>query len=218
VGNSTMDKGPYYISENLDSLVKQRPELKKQIRDMLDHYIAEYKRCKKDVGGYNAAFNYNELLQQSINGGLKEYGKPISCQNGCSFCCHTAVDISIDEADLLVRYTHDEGISIDWDKVTRQSEMNGDRDWWLLNSEDRKCVFLNNNGKCSVYKHRPGVCRKLMVVSDSSLCDMDNNKSTKVARLAPTEAEVIACAALTAAESGLMPKMLLKVKNGTNEN
>lgn len=185
---------------------------------MLDHYISEYKRCKSEVGAVNAAHNFNELLQSKIEVALKAYAKPISCQNGCSFCCHTAVDISIDEADLLFQYAQEEQIEIDWDKISRQSQMKGDRDWILLNKEDRKCAFLSASGKCSVYLHRPGMCRKLMVVSDSRLCNMDDNTTEKVARVAPAEVEIIACAALTAAEVGLMPKMLLKIRNGRNEN
>lgn len=93
------------------------------------------------------------------------------CKMGCSGCCHTQVSVTEDEARVLASKIT-EGIAIDFDRVKLQSETRNDaEEFFKLKYADRKCVFLDENGACSVYEDRPSVCRTNAVLGTADQCD-----------------------------------------------
>ena len=58
---------------------------------------------------------------------------------------------------------------IDSDKLSKQANHNLEN-WMELDLKDRKCVFLDEEGACSVYEARPGVCRKHLVTAKPDQC------------------------------------------------
>jgi len=95
------------------------------------------------------------------------------CKEGCSLCCHTEVSITHDEAELLVKKIKG-GLSIDTDKLSMQAEAATKGSYFDIPFEERKCVFLNEQGACRVYEDRPSVCRINSVVGTAEQCDTRN--------------------------------------------
>ncbi len=96
----------------------------------------------------------------------------VSCVKGCSACCHMEVEITNYEADILKNLI-DQGHPVDRARLATQSQRGlQDKAWhqgWR--SPDNKCVFLNSEGACSVYEHRPVMCRRHSVTSPAKNCE-----------------------------------------------
>ena len=99
-----------------------------------------------------------------------------ACKNSCSHCCNRSVLVAKSEAKLIALcirtplaklvMTHRAG-----DKVVRTSY------------QGTPCTFLVA-GKCSIYQHRPLVCRMLVNMdSDERLCKLKLNKAVPAAFL-----------------------------------
>lgn len=132
------------------------------------------------------------------------------CTSGCAACCHTQVSVTKDEAELLASRVS-EGVKIDLDKLHIQMAIkNSSAGWYALTYEERKCVFLDSENKCSVYEDRPSVCRTNAVVGDASQCD--TSQGPKPTRLVNTpEADLAIYASyLHSSEGGTLPYMLSK--------
>ncbi len=132
------------------------------------------------------------------------------CTSGCSACCHTQVSVTSDEAELLAQRVH-EGMEINRDNLAIQMAVkNSSHAYFALNYEERKCVFLDSEGKCKVYDDRPSVCRTNAVLGDASQCD--TSVEIKPTRLVKTpEADLAVYASfLHSSSGGTLPYMLAK--------
>lgn len=130
------------------------------------------------------------------------------CKMGCSFCCHTQVSVTEDEAIVLASRIQD-GLQIDRERLNRQMFAGNDpQAFFRLNHLDRRCVFLDDNGACLVYKDRPSVCRTNAVIGDPEQCD--TSKSVQSTRLVMTKKAdmVIYASFLFARKSGSLPNMV----------
>lgn len=130
------------------------------------------------------------------------------CNMGCSFCCHTQVSVTEDEASILALRIQ-EGVVIDRERLNRQMFAGNDPEvFFRLNHLDRRCVFLDDNGGCRVYKDRPSVCRTNAVIGDSIQCD--TSKSVQPTRLVMTKKAdmVIYASFLFARKSGSLPNLV----------
>lgn len=144
----------------------------------------------------------------------------ISCFNCTqSGCCHTNVDITESEAELLADRVPAENMERlikqaavhDTDKTPDNQNRNDEKyfsEWKKLSFEDRACPFLVE-GRCSVYEDRPSVCRKWLVTTDPKLCaDIEHT-----GRIAIVEtAEVISSVAFSIERSGRLARMILEQK------
>ena len=189
------------------------------VHKMLLHYINEYKKQKKEnpTKGKSIAYGIQSIVQEGIDKKIveeKAKGTNISCRNGCSFCCFLNVDITDDEADLIVDYAKGTGIKLDKARLDLQSKA---KDYDKLPIKDRKCVLLDDKGSCMAYKVRPNACRKLVVATDPANCDTDKNLGKKVARLFDVEVEVITSSTLNATTNGRLSEMLLKSMNNDSK-
>lgn len=138
------------------------------------------------------------------------------CIQGCTACCYTQVSVTEDEAELLVKKILD-GQAIDQNALRKQAMAQDDTSlFFKIPYEERKCIFLNSEGSCSVYHDRPAVCRTNAVLGDSSQCD--TRDTIKPLRLVLTQKSdmVIYAAFLTSTENGTLPHMIFKnlVKKG----
>ena len=133
----------------------------------------------------------------------------IRCHKGCSHCCHGPVDIWPQEAQLLVEAARAAGVAIDRGRLERQSRQSVDT-WRQQPAADRACVFLGENGACTVYESRPNACRKLLVTSHPTLCDQEKHPPEAVERWFSWEAEIMESAAQEVLGSALLPKLLIE--------
>lgn len=133
------------------------------------------------------------------------------CKKGCSACCHTQVSVTQDEAELLFQRIQ-EGSKVDLNRLKIQmTVMNNGDDFFKIPYEDRRCIFLDKEGACSVYEDRPSVCRTNAVLSDASLCDTSHG--IKPIRLIKTSKSDMAIYAfyLASEDSGTLPFMVSKL-------
>jgi Fe-S-cluster containining protein len=131
----------------------------------------------------------------------------VRCARGCSHCCRGPVEIRPHEAALLVEHLRDTGRVLDTDKLERQGAFSVDT-WREQPASDQACVFLDDEGACSVYALRPNACRKLLVTSDPQHCDISRGEYERIERRFCWEAEMLESAALEVFGLELMPRAL----------
>jgi Fe-S-cluster containining protein len=150
------------------------------------------------------------LLHQLIDLALEEAKSlPITCRSGCSGCCHFAVEITRDEAELLVELLAT-GVEIDLDKLERQANREPSSPEWQVHwSEESRCVFLGADSRCRIYEHRPAACRKLLVTTPAELC---TSASAEIQPINALAAEIIVSAAMSLEDhtQGTLPSMLAR--------
>lgn len=136
------------------------------------------------------------------------------CKLGCTACCHTQVSVTDDEAQLLAKRVQ-EGVKINRRLLKLQMKAKNDSDaFFKIKYEDRKCIFLGDDGACTVYEDRPSVCRTNAVIGDASQCD--TSVSVQPVRLIKTPKSDVAIYASFehAGSSGTLPYMVGKALNG----
>lgn len=136
------------------------------------------------------------------------------CKLGCTACCHTQVSVTDDEAQLLAKRVQ-EGVKINRRLLKLQVKAKNDSDaFFKIKYEDRKCIFLGDDGACTVYEDRPSVCRTNAVIGDASQCD--TSVSVQPVRLIKTpKSDVAIYASFENAESsGTLPYMVGKALSG----
>lgn len=198
----------FYRSDRLKEIVDQTTDDEREVLgQMVLHYDDVMRRVAKHPDRAGVAAGVHDAIDNAMNVVLTRHPKrgDIQCRKGCSHCCRMNVDVSQSEAKLLLVFAGAFSIAIDQDRLRKQAQ-----GYQGLAPEDRACVFLDAQGACSVYEHRPGACRKHLVVSDSDLCDTVKHPGGKVAGVASAEAEVIWSVMLSREDRGSMAVMLLK--------
>ena len=196
-----------------------RDERKKaHLRAIMDRYTAQFLA----VGNQDAPSVAREV-HIAIDNVLERDRKKsaasgdIQCRKGCSHCCHGPVEIWPQEAALLVEVAREAGMEIDQARLERQSQYTMDT-WRQQPAADTACVFLGDDGACTVYEFRPNACRKLLVVTDPALCAAEKHPPDSVGRWCSWEAEILESAALEVFGAALMPRSLLaKLESGDHE-
>lgn len=140
----------------------------------------------------------------------KESPHPISCEKGCSFCCHIHVDVNADEAVLLHRKVKELGLNTKRFKIQRRHSA---ETWMKMSFEDRKCVFLDNKGECMVYEDRPMSCRNYRVTTPKEDCDTREGVK-KVGQVVYSMSEWVACVVtnLNNCQVETMAKAIMKLE------
>jgi Fe-S-cluster containining protein len=181
---------------------------------MHQHYEREVQRMVNEGNEpHNVAHTIHGLVDESVAHTLATHpeGKSVSCRRGCASCCSLFVNITREEAELLLIVMERDGIEVGQRRLQRQAQWNLN-EWIKQPLAERRCVFLGAGNECRVYEHRPTSCRKYLVVSSPKRCDTVRHPGGEVAILAPIEGEFIASAALGVLDSGSMPRMLLQAK------
>jgi Fe-S-cluster containining protein len=130
------------------------------------------------------------------------------CKMNCSACCHTQVSVNSDEAILLHKRVKD-GVSIPMDRLKKQMAALNDHDeFYKIPFEDRKCVFLSEEGSCRIYEDRPSVCRSNSVLGTNAQCD--TSRGVQQTHLVKTpKADLVVYESFSASpENGSLPYML----------
>ena len=189
-----------------------RDERKKaHLRAIMDRYTAQFRA----VGNQDAPSVAREV-HMAIDNVLERDRKKsaasgdIQCRKGCAHCCRGPVEVWPHEAALLVEIAREAGIEIDKARLERQSQYTM-HTWRQQPAAETACVFLGDDGACTVYEFRPNACRKLLVVTDPALCDAEKHPPDSVGRWCSWEAEILESAALEVFGAALMPQSLLAV-------
>lgn len=124
--------------------------------------------------------------------------KAVRCRKGCAHCCRIRVDVTADEAELLAELVRAGAAHPDPSRLALQ------RDWATPEAfvgrprVEAECVFLGEDGACTVYEDRPSACRALLVASDPELC-RDAGAGTRITAVLNPYLEVVVSAAQTVA-------------------
>jgi Fe-S-cluster containining protein len=170
------------------------------------------KRASTTVNAESLAYSIHLELDDATNRMLAQRAhdaQPVSCRKGCAACCYCHVSVTPQEAALLVYFAHEQGVKIDRDKLRRQAQKNL-QTWNTLAPVERACVFLASDNTCAVHEHRPGACRKYLVVTDPRHCDTIRFPGHRVGVLFSLEGELMQEAALSALGSGSLAAQLLR--------
>ena len=193
-------------------MLMEQPENKEtidQILNLINGYIVQLRNLRIQNRGETT----KEVLK-AIDGFFaaapEENKKEIQCKTGCTACCFIDIDVSGDEAAVIIDYCRENGIEIDRDYLTKQAAVGR-----KIYSDLSRCVFLKDN-LCSIYPVRPIACRKHWVKTDPTLCDFSKNIINQVGGYFDVNTEILASAVLNVDETGPFEKMLLDEMDKTN--
>lgn len=180
------------------------------LRRIYDGHLARCRAVARQADMPAVARDLHQVMDDVLarDRGRDPASGDIQCGRGCSHCCHGPVEIGPHEAALLVRGARETGVPLNRPLLERQSRYTA-ATWRQQPPADRACVFLGSNGACTVYAHRPGACRKLLVVTDPAFCNALPAKSGRVGQWISWEAEMMASAALEVFGSAILPGALL---------
>lgn len=200
-------------SQSAANRIARNEKKEAYLRAIYDRYTAEF-RASGDQDARAIAHNTHIAIDEVLHRDrAKNPGSEnIQCSKGCSHCCREAVEIWPQEAALLVSVVRETGMTLDVARLERQSQYTVDT-WRQQPIADKACLFLGNDGACTVYESRPNACRKLLVVTDPALCDAEKSKPDSVGRWFSWEAELMESAALEVFGAALMPGALLAALN-----
>jgi Fe-S-cluster containining protein len=182
------------------------------VKGMFADYMEQYASLRAKHNAEAVSTAIHNSVSSMIDESIEESKEVVTCGRGCSFCCFQRVDISDDEATLILSYTKEIGFEINYDVLKKQAETKDEKEFNALTPIDRRCTFLNKDGECSIYEHRPSSCRKLIVMTEPAFCDTVNDAGKQIGKLVNLEAEVITASSLNVRESGSLAEMILKQK------
>lgn len=131
-----------------------------------------------------------ELLKkvyEKVDEGISEYEKYSPCKKGCGKCCSLYLECTAIEAEIIRRYLVKNKTKEELDvlqnkirenlkilpTISNPNEVDKEaKDKMILDylHKNISCIFLNEEGECSLYSIRPLVCRSFIVFSDSEKC------------------------------------------------
>jgi len=173
-----------------------------QILKLIDGYTVQLKNLRTQNRSATTKEVY-KAIDNFLQKAPEENKKEIQCKAGCTFCCFIDVDVSGDEATVIIDYCKENNIEIDRDYLTKQAAA-GRKKY----SDISKCVFLKDN-LCSFYPVRPMACRKHWVKTDPVLCDFSKNIVNQVNGYFDVNTEILASALLNVETMGSFEKVLL---------
>lgn len=185
------------------------------ILDAVRSLFEKYTRILSDATpGKARALRLHSMIDQAMEA-TKSF--PVSCGKGCGGCCHFAVEITGDEAELLHALL-EEGVEIDFARLGRQATLGRDSAAWKIPwSVETRCVFLDTDSTCRIYAHRPVACRKLVVTTPAKLCASSSSMIDPIGVLT-VEIIVSAAISLSGYRQGLLSKMLLESRSARQSN
>lgn len=166
----------------MNAVLEQKPE---EFLETTRNFVKHFKGIKLINGGdavVETAYNMIEQIMDKASHTVKT-----SCGAGCSFCCHDAIMVSDLEADYIIKKMKESKISPNRGRLKRQSRT---KDFKTLKWKDKACSMLGDDGLCTIYEHRPIVCRTHNSIDIVSKCDkrIDPNSSVKEFRILESEA------------------------------
>ncbi len=186
-------------------LLMENPENRStidQILKLINDYIVQLKNLRAQ-NRKETILQIDQAIDHFWLRAPEENKKDIQCKSGCTACCFIDVEISRDEAKLIVDYCQENEIEIDKSYLVEQAKA-GRKTFSSLS----RCVFLKNN-MCSIYPVRPIACRKHWVKTDPALCDFSNNVINQIGGYFDVNTEILASALLNVDETGSFEKILL---------
>lgn len=111
-------------------------------------------------------------LWRAADAGTQAATKIAACRQGCTHCCHQSVVVSKAEARVIAKATGAKLNTQAGQYGHETEDLEAARDALRVRFTGSPCVFLKS-GSCSIYAHRPLVCRwHLNMDADDLLCQI----------------------------------------------
>ena len=197
------------VTETLKGYLQQHPELFEQVKSAIEHYVREYRRAAQLAGDdkKSLAHSFHIAMDKLIKESVDAVGSELSCKKGCAHCCYVNVDISEDEAALILYAIKEKGIQLDIQKLEHQARAER---WNQIAYKDRRCPLLGADNQCMIYEHRPMSCRKYYVRTPPEMCNSQKYPAGDVGVLSINLAEAMASAIFSLIDSDRLSRMILK--------
>lgn len=101
-----------------------------------------------------------------------------ACRRGCSDCCHIGVTVNKAEAEVIGREIGRRPAKPPRDRLLMEADVtegrfDKQRKWQQDAYFGVPCTFLAKDGACSIYEHRPLICRmQINLDVDNLLCKL----------------------------------------------
>lgn len=95
----------------------------------------------------SSALDFQRALMKEEFDSIHNFGKDGKCSK-CGMCCSDIIPVTDKELETLKRF-----VKVNKYKPNTRIKVG------MVEGYDMTCPFLNDNGKCDVYKIRPEVCR-----------------------------------------------------------
>lgn len=188
-------------------MLLQQPENEERIQQilgLLNNYTDQLRKLST-INRFDTTKEVHKALDGFFDRTPEESKQQIKCSKGCTACCYIELDVSGDEAALIINYCKENNIDIDIDYLKKQAAAGR-----KIFSEFSRCVFLKDT-LCSIYPVRPVSCRKHFVTTDPALCDFSKNIAHDIGRYFDLNSEILASAMLNVEETTSLELALLKV-------
>lgn len=200
-----------YMTPSLATDFRAGKVTQDEILNDIKYNYMQREKMKKTPAPRRAQVALNVIDQLMMQSFVKYEGPVPQCKAGCAFCCYNNVDITWDEAAMLIEKY---GKQIDWTRV--ETQLMGIP---KIPYKMRACVFLDEETKtCTVYEDRPLSCRKYLVVSDPEKCNSEIHPNGDVEVVTSGRSEMFASSMMSIQDNGPMPEMLIKVRDNMRKN
>ena len=187
--------------------LKDNSDVKKAIKNFT-------KKLSRKRSGIERARFVHSKINESLENLFKDEAvqKHVKCKKSCTACCHTQVSVTEDEAALLASHIRNGNVDINWLRLRKQAKAkNIDTSFYKIPYNDRACIFLDQNGGCSVYEDRPSVCRTNYAVSDPKYCETRDGHTLMTRLLKTISSDIMVYAFFKYSRSnGTLPYMVSK--------
>jgi Fe-S-cluster containining protein len=114
---------------------------------------------------------WENRVQMLRTGGFKLFHRDPSCAT-CTTgaCCCQIVPISLWEALIIAKYTTDSPQLLE---IGQRQQKCTPLEWMI---QGNRCVFQNSDNRCTIYEHRPVICRRVWCWSDPEVCSPEGVK------------------------------------------
>jgi Fe-S-cluster containining protein len=171
-----------------------------------DQIVAQ---CGKEVDFESlntATGNFYRRLDNTITGVAEHIEQTIKCQQGCSYCCHFRVDVSVNEVFAIVEHVLSTFTSDKLEMLVEKAAKNKKKLEMLSQAErivtNIACPLLEDN-TCSIYVMRPSMCRKMHSTNvEACQHSYDNPEDKTVENAEHPVLSAITMTMLTAAREG----------------
>lgn len=165
------DDLPELIHARKEVLRDRVPEATRRIDQDFAPFEADMAARLNQLVNDNASRKTRIVKLQAMVSELRQFAGPhIACRVGCSACCHQRVMMSQTEADAIGHRIGRPAVQLRPDYVPPALGDFG---------PDTPCPFLMNDA-CSIYEHRPFVCRNYVNLdTDPLLCGAENQALAK---------------------------------------
>ena len=104
-------------------MLMEQPENKEtidQILNLINGYTVQLRNLRAQNRGETTKEVF-KAIDGFFNAVPEENKKEIQCKAGCTACCFIDVDVSGDEAAVIINYCRENGIQIDREYLTKQA-------------------------------------------------------------------------------------------------